>query len=139
MSSRWSRAFYGYLATICAGSCNKITNIKQLEEMKSLIDSSSKGTQLELFLSRRFNWCPNDNNALLETTDIFWKMFVYELLYLWNTLASCNTESIYQIIAGKPFCCTKHWGMYKRRILVWNLLFHSLFLILVNHINFLQY
>ncbi|KAK5640781.1 hypothetical protein RI129_009328 [Pyrocoelia pectoralis] len=98
VSSRWSREFYAYLAIICAGAGNGIRNLNTLNQMKALHENSPKRNQLGLFLSKRFALCPTaDGKKLNDTT--FWALFVYDILYLWNTLPSCTSDNIRKIMS----------------------------------------
>ncbi|KAF2893225.1 hypothetical protein ILUMI_12944 [Ignelater luminosus] len=99
LSSRWSRSFYAYLAAICSGSCDNLKDFSVLKETINLFENAPKGSQLELFLFRRFRCCPKDEEELSRVDRNYWRMFVYELLYLWNTLPSCSYTSIANIIA----------------------------------------
>ncbi|XP_044758290.1 tetratricopeptide repeat protein 39C-like [Coccinella septempunctata] len=96
--SRWSRPFYTYIACICKGSRNAFTDYPSLEEMVVSIRTSSKANQLDEFLTKRASCFPGrDDFATCSTR--FWKLFVYEMLYLWNSLASCTKEDLLQIIS----------------------------------------
>lgn len=97
-NSRWSRSFYAYLSTVCAGALGEDVTT-QISELKKLVAQIPKGTQLDAFLARRYNICIRDV-AVPEKTSFFWKMLVYELLYLWNTMPSCSNESISTILNG---------------------------------------
>lgn len=101
LSSRWSRSFYAYLAIICSGSCDNLKDFSILNETINLFENAPKGSQLELFLLRRFRCCPKSEEELSELDRNYWRMFVYELLYLWNTLPSCSYTSIKNIIDGE--------------------------------------
>lgn len=99
--SRWSRTFYAYLATISAGTYNNFKDSSSIRRMREVLENGPKGTQLDEFLLRRFRICPSDDNALMNTSAIFWRLLVYELLYLWNTLPSCTPHNIGKINVGK--------------------------------------
>lgn len=96
-NSRWSRSFYAYMSTVCAGALGEdITT--QINELKKLMTQIPKGTQLDAFLVRRYDICIR--NAADSKKTFFWKMLVYEMLYLWNTMPSCSSESITVILNG---------------------------------------
>ncbi|RZC32640.1 tetratricopeptide repeat protein 39C-like [Asbolus verrucosus] len=95
--SRWSRAFYSYLAGICCGSCENSSNYANIKEIKTSTVSGSKGNQLDEFLCRRAKCCPSDDDVLAKLPSVFWKLLVYEMLYLWNALPSCSPENIENI------------------------------------------
>lgn len=98
-SSRWSRPFYTYLSTTCAGACGADTKTA-IAEFTTAMKSMSKGTQLDVFLGRRYNICTKDDLSE-DRNPLFYKILVYELLYLWNTLPSCNNENIDKIMEGR--------------------------------------
>ncbi|XP_008197438.1 tetratricopeptide repeat protein 39C isoform X2 [Tribolium castaneum] len=95
--SRWSRAFYSYLAGICCGSCRNSSSLTNIKEIKTGVTLGTKGNQLDEFLSRRAKCCPSDDDELSTLPAIFWKLLVYEMLYLWNALPSCLPQNIEQI------------------------------------------
>ncbi|CAH1116013.1 unnamed protein product [Phaedon cochleariae] len=96
-SSRWSKAFYCYLAGICAGSCDNFLQFCLIEDMATLLKSLPKGTQLEEFLMKRNN-CLIDLETAKTKATVFWKLLVFEMLYLWNALPSCRMSVIDGII-----------------------------------------
>lgn len=98
--SRWSRYFYTYMVTICAGARGTFKDLTQLKELQQALENSPKGNQLEEFLLRRYRICRTKNNNLGSSSPLFWKLLVYEMLYLWNTLPSCSPETINQIMLG---------------------------------------
>lgn len=95
--SRWSRAFYTYVSAICAGAAQLDANALVLE-FNEAVKCIPKGTQLDVFLCRRQNIFMKFEFTD-KRNDLFYKMLIYELLYLWNTLPSC--ETIEKIIDGK--------------------------------------
>lgn len=101
--SRWSRSFYTYLATITAGAESAIADLGDLADIMSVFCGSLKGSQLDDFLVRRFKICPKTQEGLLARNALYWRMFVFEVLYLWNSLPCCNTLNINQIISGKIY------------------------------------
>ncbi|KAK4874861.1 hypothetical protein RN001_014221 [Aquatica leii] len=98
LSSRWSRSFYGYLSIICAGACNSSKTFEKLKETKSFFSSMPKNSQLDVFLMRRFNYCPSTYKDVQTKDSHYWSLFVFELLYLWNTLPNCSLINIERII-----------------------------------------
>lgn len=99
-TSRWSRTFYTYLSTLCSGAASEKNVINILMEFKELIKFIPKGTQLDVFLTRRLNIFLTDDLNNHKRNDLFYKMLIYELLYLWNALPSCSDENIDKIIQG---------------------------------------
>ncbi|XP_063917509.1 tetratricopeptide repeat protein 39C-like isoform X2 [Zophobas morio] len=94
--SRWSRAFYSYLAAICCGSCQNLTNLTTIKEIKNTTPTN-RGNQLDEFLARRAKCCPSNDDDLSKLPSIFWKLLLYEMLYLWNALPSCSAQNIENI------------------------------------------
>ncbi|KAF5284352.1 hypothetical protein FQR65_LT13569 [Abscondita terminalis] len=97
-SSRWSRSFYGYLSTICAGANGSPKTYDKIKEVKAFFNNVPKNTQLDTFLLRRFTYCPLSYEETQKKDSSFWSLFVFELMYLWNTLPSCSTINIDRII-----------------------------------------
>lgn len=100
-TSRWSKAFYTHLSVICQGSCAGFKDISFVKEMQELLMHGLKETQLEEFLNRRFKLYPKtvEESKFKEVT--YWKLLVYEVLYLWNALSTCSGDNLKKIIAGK--------------------------------------
>ncbi|KAL3272441.1 hypothetical protein HHI36_013921 [Cryptolaemus montrouzieri] len=97
-SSRWSRPFYCYITCICKGSRDGFGEYSDLEELIVSIKASSKVNQLDEFLIKRTDCFPKSDDVAT-FPNRFWRLFVYEMLYLWNALASCTKENIARIIA----------------------------------------
>ncbi|GLV44942.1 hypothetical protein CBL_14486 [Carabus blaptoides fortunei] len=96
--SRWSRSFYAFLTIVCGASCNR-KDILTITELKRLYQTSNtRATQLDIFLQRRLRVFPDTTEALQKTTVLYWKFFIYELIFLWNALPSCSLEDIHNII-----------------------------------------
>ena len=97
-SSKWSRSFYSYLAMIATGAYGMFQLADDVCQIRNLFKKTSKSTQLDEFLNRRWNICPTDMIILRKTTILFWKLLAYELLYLWNALPSCTKDALNIII-----------------------------------------
>lgn len=99
--SRWSRSFYAYLALICAGACNILTEFTDIVDLQNILSNSNQKTsQLDVYLNRRVKIFP-ENEIELQKCDVsYWKMFTYELLYLWNALPSCSQGNLENILDG---------------------------------------
>ncbi|GJQ72424.1 hypothetical protein Trydic_g3502 [Trypoxylus dichotomus] len=97
-SSRWSRPFYSYLSIISAGSNNDFQTTNDVNGLRNVFQPVPKGTQLDEFLNRRYKICPLDPEVLQQLDSLFWKLLVFELLYLWNTLPSCTNQHLHIII-----------------------------------------
>lgn len=76
-------------------------NSQLFENLKDMTADIPKGIQLDAFLTRRTHYCPSDTNAIQQKNLIFWKLLIFELLYLWNALPSCSDENIKIIIQGE--------------------------------------
>nr|XP_018908423.1 PREDICTED: tetratricopeptide repeat protein 39C-like [Bemisia tabaci] len=90
LQSRWSKIFYLYLTAISAGAdgfhdkASKIqADIKRNHRPSTHSPSSSK-EQLEEFVWKRSNKMEPKNRFCNN-------LLIYEMLYLWNTLAPCST------------------------------------------------
>ncbi|KAJ8971625.1 hypothetical protein NQ314_000608 [Rhamnusium bicolor] len=97
-TSRWSRSFYAYLAAICTGACESSSNLQVIKELHQGITGVPKGGQLDEFLNRRVKCCPTDMEKVKSKKSIYWKLLIFEMLYLWNALPSCSKENINQIL-----------------------------------------
>ncbi|XP_037093799.1 tetratricopeptide repeat protein 39C-like [Pollicipes pollicipes] len=71
--SRWSRAFYHYLAAVCSGASGDVTLSAGL--LSAALPPGAGRPDLDAFLQRR--------------TALTCRLHAYELLYLWNALPSC--------------------------------------------------
>lgn len=83
------------------GACGNYNNYNSFDDLKEVAADIPKAIQLEEFLTRRMQFCPSDSNLAKEKKIIFWKLFVFEMLYLWNALPSCSNENITLIINGE--------------------------------------
>ncbi|XP_022916644.1 tetratricopeptide repeat protein 39C-like isoform X2 [Onthophagus taurus] len=105
--SRWSKSFYSYLCLINAGANQQFQEVENPVELRNVFPPVVKGTQLDEFLTRRYRICPLEQEVLKELNFVFWKILTYELLYLWNTLPSCNHQNINRIIQD----CHEAWNI----------------------------
>ncbi|CAH1984671.1 unnamed protein product [Acanthoscelides obtectus] len=97
-SSRWSRSFYNYLAAICAGACEDKEQFQLFKDISQMTLIMPKGTQLDEFLARRAKRCPATIETVIAKKPVYWRLLVFEMLYLWNAIPSCNNENISTII-----------------------------------------
>ncbi|XP_023310382.1 tetratricopeptide repeat protein 39C-like [Anoplophora glabripennis] len=97
-SSRWSRSFYAYLAAICSGACQNSLSFNLFQDLLKCVSSASKINQLDEFLNKRSKRCPSDFEEIKSKRAIYWKLLVFEMLYLWNALPSCTTSNCSKII-----------------------------------------
>lgn len=63
-----------------------------------MINTTKSMTQLDIFVSRRVSKLINHNGNAYPAA--YYKMLVYEYLYLWHTMSSCSVESLCNIISG---------------------------------------
>lgn len=105
--SRWSRPFYTYLATICIGCTNineRTTDYEIFNELKTCIKNGLRSGPLDEFLMKRYKKLPYNNvtkDEIDKIPSIYFKLLLYEMLYLWNALPSCSYTNIDKIIEGK--------------------------------------
>nr|XP_031829643.1 tetratricopeptide repeat protein 39C-like [Nomia melanderi] len=98
--SRWSKSFYAYLGAVC---CGAIGNLKDLamtyQKIRYFAKGKSRETQLGLFIQRR---APKlvDQETGQPYTVLYYRLLVYELLYLWNAMPSCTSESLRRVLLG---------------------------------------
>ncbi|XP_049816971.1 tetratricopeptide repeat protein 39C-like isoform X4 [Aethina tumida] len=98
-TSRWSKPFYCYITVLCTGaSLEPGADMPILSELKECIKKVHKNNQLFEFLLKRATYCPLQEITLASINQVYWRLFIYEMLYLWNALASCSSESIDAII-----------------------------------------
>ncbi|XP_042886714.1 tetratricopeptide repeat protein 39C-like isoform X1 [Penaeus japonicus] len=84
--SRWSKSFYAYISAVCLGASGRQEDcVKDMLEVPALVRRSNHA--LETFLLRR---------ALRSKSNVVTRNYcllrAYELLYLWNALASCSMQ-----------------------------------------------
>lgn len=127
--SRWSVSFYDYLATgiryffllitfaifhfgyifkyffsVCCGAIGKFDIVaSSYRKVHHCDNRMSKETQLGLFVLRR---TPKlvDLKTGQPYTVLYYRLLVYELLYLWNAMPSCSVDSLQGILLGKKKC-----------------------------------
>ncbi|XP_015590693.1 tetratricopeptide repeat protein 39C isoform X2 [Cephus cinctus] len=96
--SRWSKSFYAYLAAVCSGSDGNFNELLSIyRELTNLIARTSMDTQLGLFVCRRVPKLVDRNTGQPHLIS-YYKLLVYELLYLWNAIPSCTTEALENIL-----------------------------------------
>lgn len=67
------------------------------------VSKGLKCTQLDEFLDRRFHCCPVNSEEAKTLDAVYFRLLVFEMLYLWNALASCNLINVQKIITGGLF------------------------------------
>ncbi|XP_012145321.1 tetratricopeptide repeat protein 39C-like [Megachile rotundata] len=96
--SRWSVSFYAYLATVCCGAIGKFDIVAA--SYRKILNSNnrmSKETQLGLFVMRRTPKLLNQETGQPYAV-LYYRLLIYELLYLWNAMPSCSAESLRGIV-----------------------------------------
>lgn len=121
--SRWSKAFYAYLAAgkqswvkfqyveiiyvifsiaVCLGATGNIKDLlRTYWKIARLVAATSKESQLGIFILRRAPKLVDVNTGQPFNNTVYYKFLVYELLYLWNAMPSCSTESLQRMLAGR--------------------------------------
>ncbi|CAK9815934.1 Tetratricopeptide repeat protein 39C [Anthophora plagiata] len=96
--STWSVSFYAYLATVCCGAIGKFDIVASLcRKILHRSNGISKETQLDIFVLRRTPKLLNQKTGQPYTV-FYYRLLVYELLYLWNAMPSCSAESLRGIL-----------------------------------------
>lgn len=96
--SRWSKSFYAYLGTVCCGAMGKFDVMAATyRKILHFVTRTSKETQLGVFILRR---APKliDQETGQHYTVLYYRLLVYELLYLWNAMPSCSVDSLQGIL-----------------------------------------
>ncbi|XP_049278684.1 tetratricopeptide repeat protein 39C-like [Anopheles funestus] len=103
LCSQFSKSFYSYLTAICEGSFGQFSNlVKWRTEILELINRSpQKESQIERYIFRRSLKLPRAESGEQPKyrSTLYWKYLVFEMLFLWNTLSSCNEEQLESMIA----------------------------------------
>uniref|UniRef100_A0A182NQS6 Tetratricopeptide repeat protein 39C n=1 Tax=Anopheles dirus TaxID=7168 RepID=A0A182NQS6_9DIPT len=103
LCSQFSKSFYLYLTAICEGSFGQFSNlVKWRAEILELINRSpQKDSQIERYIFRRCLKLPRTEGGEQPkyTSSLYWKYLVFEMLFLWNTLGSCNVEQLESMVA----------------------------------------
>ncbi|XP_012060727.1 PREDICTED: tetratricopeptide repeat protein 39C-like [Atta cephalotes] len=95
--SRWSKGFYAYLAMVCCGANGKFDVLLSLYgKILPWFHETKNESQLDVFIMRRLPKIV-DKETGHPYTVLYYKLLVYESLYLWNALPSCSTESLREI------------------------------------------
>ncbi|KAK0084360.1 hypothetical protein PV325_007157 [Microctonus aethiopoides] len=97
--SRWCKSLHVYLAAVCAGANGNYDDIHKIHTkiQAMMINTTKSMTQLDIFVSRRVSKLINYNGNAYPAA--YYKMLVYEYLYLWHTMSSCSVESLCNIIS----------------------------------------
>ncbi|XP_015115021.1 tetratricopeptide repeat protein 39C [Diachasma alloeum] len=96
--SRWCESIYAYLAAVCSGASGESHEVlRTFREINVMISGGGKTTQLDTFVARRAVKLVDQNEGVY--TPAYYKLLVYELLYLWNAMPSCSMDSLRNVIA----------------------------------------
>lgn len=96
--SRWSKSFYAYLDMVCCGANGKFDILlTTYNKIFHWFNEMNRETQLGAFILRRV---PKliDKDTGRPYTALYYRLLVYELLYLWNAMPSCSIESLHGIL-----------------------------------------
>ncbi|XP_071444935.1 tetratricopeptide repeat protein 39C-like [Hetaerina americana] len=103
--SRWSKSFYAYLASICAGASGNLDEALSLAHEVPNLATQQRSTQLETFILRRVQRFPDPQNTVEYENDQKvtidqhqCTLLAFELLFLWNALPSCSPEGLNYIL-----------------------------------------
>uniref|UniRef100_A0A182YHW8 Tetratricopeptide repeat protein 39C n=1 Tax=Anopheles stephensi TaxID=30069 RepID=A0A182YHW8_ANOST len=107
MCSQFSKSFYSYLTAICEGSFGQFANlVKWRSEILELVNRSpqkvsAQDSQIERYIFRRSLKLPRAEGGEQPKyrSSLYWKYLVFEMLFLWNTLSSCNEEQLESMVA----------------------------------------
>ncbi|XP_058822433.1 tetratricopeptide repeat protein 39C-like [Topomyia yanbarensis] len=99
--SQFSKSFYAYLTTICQGAHGYFDElVRWRTEITDLLTrSSQKESQIEKYIFRRCQKIPLDETEVKKYDCLYWKLLVYEMLFMWNALNSCSEMTLTAIIA----------------------------------------
>ncbi|CAL1687001.1 unnamed protein product [Lasius platythorax] len=96
--SRWSKSFYAYLAMVCCGANGKFDDLlTTYDKILHWFHEMNRETQLGAFILRRVPKLVEKDTGRPYTI-LYYKLLVYELLYLWNAMPSCSIESLRGIL-----------------------------------------
>uniref|UniRef100_A0AAG5D4L0 Tetratricopeptide repeat protein 39C n=1 Tax=Anopheles atroparvus TaxID=41427 RepID=A0AAG5D4L0_ANOAO len=103
MCSQFSKSFYSYLTAICEGSFGNFSNlVRWRADILELINrSSQKDSQIEKYIFRRCLKLPRVESGQPPkyNSSLYWKYLVFEMLFLWNALSTCNVEQLESMVA----------------------------------------
>ncbi|XP_024872887.1 tetratricopeptide repeat protein 39C-like isoform X2 [Temnothorax curvispinosus] len=95
--SRWSKGFYAYLAMVCCGANGKFDILLSLySKILPWFHETKSESQLDVFIMRRMPKIV-DKETGHPYTVLYYKLLVYESMYVWNALPSCTKESLREI------------------------------------------
>lgn len=92
-----------YVFLVCCGAIGKFDIVaSSYRKILHCDNRTSKETQLGLFVLRRI---PKllDQETGQPYTVLYYRLLVYELLYLWNAMPSCSVDSLQGILLGNKY------------------------------------
>ncbi|XP_076652612.1 tetratricopeptide repeat protein 39C [Halictus rubicundus] len=102
--SRWSKSLYAYLGAVCCGAIGNLDDLDiTYQKIRYFAKGRNRETQLGLFIQRR---SPKlvDQETGQPYTVLYYRLLVYELLYLWNAMPSCTADSLRKVLLGNRNC-----------------------------------
>lgn len=90
--SKWSKCYYSYLIAVCQGSLGMLTEAHEIFKGVSAL-VKRKNNQIEVFVARRA-----DKFKKEKPTQEHCRLLTLELIFLWHTLPTCNTEDIKRLL-----------------------------------------
>lgn len=85
--------------SVCSGAEGDTEHLLATYKKLSQCSAATRETQLGLFISRRTPKLIDEESGHAYTRS-YYKLLIYELLYLWNALPSCSTEALRSILVG---------------------------------------
>lgn len=102
--SKWSQSFYRYIIAVCSGADgNFALLLKTHQELVKIATSATKETQLGSFVLRRVPKLIDEDIGQSYSAS-YYKLLVYELLYIYNALSSCSTETLHGVLTECQNC-----------------------------------
>ncbi|XP_055607768.1 tetratricopeptide repeat protein 39C-like [Uranotaenia lowii] len=98
--SQFSKSFYAYMTVICQGSHGYFDELtKWRSEITELLNrSSQKESQIEKYITRRCFKIPASEEEQQKFDTLYWRLLVYEMLFMWNALSSCDQATLEAIV-----------------------------------------
>lgn len=87
------------LIAVCSGASGETHDVlRTFRDINVMISNTGKATQLDTFVTRRTSKLVDQNEGVY--TPAYYKLLVFELLYLWNAMPSCSGDSLRNVAAG---------------------------------------
>lgn len=102
VNSEYSKSFFGYLTALCHGVVGKYEPLVEMRaDIVSAIGTTSAHrdqSQIDRFIEQRVALFPDTGPGMQTVDSVFWRFLVYELLLLWNTLDTCSSSTLDQMV-----------------------------------------